>query len=363
MRARSTLAILTLMAMLTVVLGGCGRKENLRPTPPAGDQGGVMTLTGAGSTFVFPLFSKMFAEYGKINTGVRVNYLSIGSGGGIKQLIEQTVDFGATDGPMTADEETKAGGPVLHIPVTIGAVAVAYNVPGVPTGLKMDPEVLASIFLGDIKKWNDPKIAASNPGVSLPDLDVTPVYRSDGSGTTFIFTDYLSNVSSEFKANVGTAKAVRWPTGLGGKGNEGIAGQVQQTPGSIGYVELAYAEQNGMSVVALKNREGIYVVPSPQGATAAAARAEIPADMRVSIVNAPGAEAYPISGFTWALLRPEATDAVKGKAVVDLLWWVIHDGQQYAGSLLYAPLPPEVVEKAKAQLQSVTSGGKPLLQK
>lgn len=358
------LASVTVVVLVMTLLAGCGGgKKNLTPGAPGGGQqpGGVMTLTGGGSTFVYPLFSKMFAEYNKLNPNIRVNYLSIGSGGGIKQLIEKTVDFGATDGPMTSSEESKAGGNVLHIPVTIGAVALAYNVPNVPTGLKFDPETVAGIYLGQIKKWNDPKIAGLNPGVSLPDADITAVYRSDGSGTTFIFTDYLSSVSPEFKSQVGTAKAVKWPTGLGGKGNEGVAGQVLQTPGAIGYVELAYAVQNKMSVVALKNQAGKYVLPSPEGATAAAGAAKMPEDLRASFVNAPGEAAYPISGFTWALVRPEQEDAVKGKAVVDLIWWTIHDGQQYAGSLHYAPLPAEVVTKAEAMLRSVKSGGKVLL--
>lgn len=365
---RSVLRLAALFAAAALVVSGCARRPAPRPGAPAPGAptapAGAITLTGAGSTFVYPFFSKAFAEYSKAKPDVRVNYLSVGSGAGIKQITEKTVDFGATDGPMTDEELQKAPG-ILHIPVTLGAVAVAYNVPGVPSGLKLTPEVLAGIYLGTITKWNDPKIAALNPEAKLPDLAITPVYRSDGSGTTYIFTDYLSAVSPEWKAKVGKGKSVKWPAGLGAKGNEGVSGQIKQTPGTIGYVELAYAKQNNFPVAAIRNRDGQFVPPTPEAVTAAAAGAAraMPEDLRVSIVNAPGASAYPIAGFTWALVYREQADPNKGKALADLLWWVIHEGQQYAAPLDYAPLPPEVVAKAEAQLKSLTAAGQPLVQR
>jgi phosphate transport system substrate-binding protein len=300
-------------------------------------------LTGAGATFPYPLYSKWFNSYAN-NTGVKINYQSIGSGGGIRQLSEQTVDFGATDAPMTNEELAKAkGGPVMHVPTTLGAVAVTYNLPGVTQPLKLSGDVIASIFQGQITKWNDPRIAALNPGVALPATDILVVHRSDGSGTSYVFTDYLSAVSPAWATKPGKGKEVQWPTGLGAKGNEGVAGQVKQTPGAIGYVELAYANQNKLATAQLKNAAGEFVAPSINSATAAAAGAagRLPAntDYRVSIVDAKGKGAYPISSFTWIIAYEKQADAAKGKKLVDFLHWALTDGQAMAGPLDYAPLP------------------------
>jgi len=293
---------------------------------------------------------------------VQINYQSIGSGGGIKQLREGTVDFGASDAPLS-DEEVKAmPAPVVHLPMVAGAVALAYNLPDVPTGLKLSSEVVAGIFLGEIKKWNDKQIAALNPEVKLPARDITVAHRSDGSGTTYIFTHYLAAVSKTWATKVGAGKSVSWPAGIGGKGNEGVAGVLTKTPGSIGYVELAYADQNGLTVAALKNRAGAFVMPGIDSTTAAAAAAveAMKKDVRVSIVDSSGGDAYPISGFTYILLYKDQQDAVKGAALADFLRWAITDGQAYAAPLKYAPLPAEVVELNEQALETLTSGGKAL---
>ncbi len=330
---------------------------------PAGGTGSARELTGAGATFPYPLYSKWLDVYEK-KSGVKINYQSIGSGGGIKQMTERTVDFGASDAPMTDEQLKTAGADVLHIPTVIGAVVVTYNLAGVETGLKLTPETLSGIFLGTIKKWNDSKIVADNPTAKLPDGDVAVVHRSDGSGTTNIFTDYLSEVSPDWKSKVGKGTSVNWPVGIGAKGNEGVAGQVKQTPGSIGYVELAYAVQNKLPYAFMKNQAGQFVEPSLESTTAAAAGAasKMPEDLRVSIVNAPGEKSYPISGYTYLLAYKDQQDGAKGKALVDFLWWGIHDGEQYAKDLLYAPLPAEVVSKAEAKIKAITFQGKPLYQ-
>jgi phosphate transport system substrate-binding protein len=326
-----------------------------------------ITLNGAGSSFDNPLFSKAFAEYAKINAGVRVNYQSVGSGAGIKQLTAKTVDFGATDAPMTDEQLQAAGGAdaVVHIPVTLGAVAITYNAPGLEQPIDLDGPTLADIFLGAIATWNDPKIAALNQGVTLPDLPIAVVHRSDGSGTTNIFTTYLASVSPDWKSKVGADLSVNWPVGIGGKGSEGVAGQVKQLPGGIGYVELAYATQNNLAVANVKNSAGSFVAPSAAGATACAAAAAktMPADLRLMIAGCAGDDAaiYPISGFSWVVLFKEQSDAARGKATVDVLNWLIHDGQQYGKDLDYAPLPAPVVALATAKLQTVTAGGQPLL--
>lgn len=321
-----------------------------------------INLNGAGATFPFPIYSKWFDEYGKANPEVRINYQSIGSGGGIKQLQAGTVDFGASDAPLSDAEVKQMPTPVIHLPMVAGAVALAYHLPGVATGLKLSPEVLAGMFLGTITKWNDPKITALNPGMKLPALPVTIAHRSDGSGTTYIFTNYLAAVSPAWKAKVGAGKSVNWPAGIGGKGNEGVAGVLTQRPGSIGYVELAYAEQNKLPVAAVRNAAGQFAMPTIDSTTAAASGAisAMKKDVRVSIVNAPGAKAYPISGFTYILLYKEQKDATKGKALVDFLQWAITDGQQYAAPLKYAPLPAAVVAINKQALATVTRNGKPL---
>jgi phosphate transport system substrate-binding protein len=328
----------------------------------SGTGGGPIKLQGAGATFPMPLYQKWMSEYGKLHPNVQMDYQSIGSGGGIKQIQAQTVDFGATDAPMTDDELKAAPGALIHIPTVLGAVVVTYNVASIAKPLNLSPEVVADIFLGKIKKWDDARLKQDNPGVSLPAGDITTVHRSDGSGTTYVFTDYLSKVSPEWKEKVGTDKSPKWPGGQGGKGNEGVTGQIKQQPNTIGYVELAYAVQNKLPVALIKNASGKFVEPSIDAVTAAAAAtsAQTPDDLRVSITNAAGEAAYPISSYTYILAYKEQKDANKGKAVVDFLWWGIHDGEQFAKDLLYAPLPAEIVKRAEAKINSITSGGKPL---
>jgi phosphate transport system substrate-binding protein len=311
------------------------------------------TINGAGATFPYPMYSKWFSEYNKQKPDVRINYQSIGSGGGIQQLLAGTVDFGASDGPMTDAQLEKAKGKILHVPAVLGAVVPAYNIPDVKQELKFTPQVLADIFLGKITNWNDKAIAAANPGVTFPNQPIVVVHRSDGSGTTYIFTDYLSKVSSEWKNNVGKGTSVKWPLGLGGKGNEGVAGVVRQMPGAIGYVELIYAVQNKITYGSVKNAAGNFVKASLESTTAAAASASMPADFRVSITNAPGKEAYPISSFTWLLVPEQSKDANKGKMISEFLTWMLGPGQEMTKKLTYAPLPPPVIEKVRAAVKSV----------
>lgn len=326
--------------------------------------GGVdhVSLTGAGATFPYPLYTKWVHEYAKIHPGVAVNYQSIGSGGGIRQITERTVDFGASDAPMT-DEQVHKAGDVLHVPTCAGAVVLAYHIEGVPSGLRLAPATVAGIFLGDVKSWDDPQILATNPGVSLPSRPIATVHRSDGSGTTRIFLDYLSATSPAWAKGPGSGTSVAWPTGLGAKGNEGVAGQIKSQPDSIGYVELAYALQNDMPVASIRNRAGDFVAPSLASTTAAArgAAARMPEDLRISIVDAEGEGAYPIAGFTYVLLRGRQRDPAKGRALVGFLSWALDEGQELTGPLHYARLPPEVVEKAKGRLSLVTGpDGQPL---
>ena len=315
-------------------------------------------LTGAGATFPYPIYSKWFSDYAK-KTGVRINYQSIGSGGGIRQLSEGTVDFGASDAPMSDAELAKAkGGPIMHVPTVLGAVVVTYNLPSIRRALRLDGTTLADIFLGTITKWNDARIAALNPGIKLPATDILVVHRSDGSGTSYVFTDYLSSVSSTWAARPGKGKEVQWPVGLGGKGNEGVAGQVKQLPGAIGYVELAYAKQNKIAYADIRNAKGEFVTPSIATVTAAAAgaAAKLPAntDYRVSIVNAAGKGAYPISSFTWLLVYRQQKDAVKAKQLIDFMKWALTDGEKSAASLDYAPLPAAMSKQLIKQLGGVT---------
>lgn len=319
-------------------------------------------LNGAGATFPFPLYSKWFDVYDKLSNGAKINYQSIGSGGGIKQLMAKTVNFGASDAPLSDEERKAMGAPVIHIPTVAGAVAIVYTLPGDPKGLHLTSDVIADMFLGVITNWNDNRLQRLNPNSKLPNLPITIVHRSDGSGTTYILTSYLTAVSNTWADKVGYGKSVNWPVGLGGKGNEGVAGLANQTPGALGYVELAYAEQNKMPYAALRNKAGKFVNPSIASTTAAAAGAltAMKQDIRVSIVDAKGNTAYPIAGFTYILLYQTQTDLVRGKALVDFLWWAIHDGQQHAEPLLYAPLPKEVVKLNEAALKSVTVNGKPL---
>ena len=297
-----------------------------------------MTINGAGATFPYPIYSKWFDAYAKVDPSVRFNYQSIGSGGGQKQILAQTVDFGASDGPMSDENLAKAPGKLLHIPSVAGAVVLTYNLPGNPT-IKLDGPTIAGIYLGKITKWNDPKIVALNSGISLPGEDIVVVHRSDGSGTTFIFTDYLSKVSPEWKQKAGNNTSVNWPTGLGGKGNEGVSGQVKQTPNSIGYVELIYAIQNKMPYADLKNAAGDFVKATLDSVTAALAGATIPDDFRFSMTNSPGKGAYPIAGATWLLVYEQQKDATKGKKLVEFLKWAETDGEKMAKDLDYAPLP------------------------
>jgi phosphate transport system substrate-binding protein len=315
-------------------------------------------INGAGATFPFPLYSKWFSEYNKLHPDLRFNYQSIGSGGGVKQITEKTVDFGASDSPMTDAEIQKAPG-IVHIPTVLGAVVVVYN--GAPAGLKLTPELLADIFLGKITHWNDPKLQAVPGQPKLPDVAITVVHRSDGSGTTGVFTDYLAKISPTWKTQVGAAKAVKWPVGLGGKGNEGVTGSVKSTPGSIGYVELAYANQNKLTMASIKNADGEFVSASIESTSAAAAGVEMPADFRVSITNAKGKGSYPISSFTYVLIYKEQADAAKGKAIGQFLWWAVHEGQKLAAPLDYAPLPKPVVAKVEQALRTITVGGKSVI--
>jgi len=352
--------LLAAMLVAGLILAGCGGQQ-----PGGTGTQEKVTLNGAGASFPYPLYSKWFDEYKKkTNEAVTINYQSIGSGGGIKNITDKTVDFGASDAPMKDDQLQKAPGELFHIPTVMGAVVVTFNLEGVSTGLKMSPEVVAGIFLGEIKKWNDPKLASINPGVALPDKDITVVHRSDGSGTTNIFTDYLSSVSATWKDRVGKGTSVEWPAGVGAKGNEGVSGQVKQTPGGVGYVELAYAVENKLPYAFIQNKDGKFVEPTIESTTAAAAAAasSMPADMRVSIVNPPGAGSYPISGYTYLLVYKNQDDQAKGKALVDFLWWAVHDGEKFAKDLLYAPLPDNVVKLAENKIKQINYQGKQLLQ-
>src|SRR5438132_2296653 len=302
-------------------------------------------ISGAGATFPYPIYSKWFAEYNRMHPNVEINYQSIGSGGGIRQLSAGTVFFGASDGPMTNDQIYAAGFPVLHLPTVLGGVVTVYNIPGVDAELRFTGPVLANIFLGRITKWNDAAIKAVNPSVNLPNDDITVVHRSDGSGTTYIWVDYLSKISAEFRKSVGVATSVNWPAGVGGKGNEGVAGLVKQTPGAIGYVELIYALQSKIAYGAVQNQTGQFVRASTETVSNAATGAAkaMPRDFRVSITNAPGHNVYPISSFTWLLFNERPSDRVKSRTMVDFVKWALTDGQRFAAELGYAPLPKEVV--------------------
>ncbi|MCY9692208.1 phosphate ABC transporter substrate-binding protein PstS [Paenibacillus alginolyticus] len=350
-------SITMFMCALMVVVSACGNtveKPSNSQAPAASTSTDKkadapkkdITITAAGSTFVNPLFSKMFSEYNKAHPEIKVNYQSVGSGAGIKQLTEGTIDFGASDAFMNNDQIAAIKNGAIHIPVTVGAEAIIYNIDGVDKGVKLTQETLSSIFLGTITKWNDAKIKADNPDLKLPDLTITPVYRSDGSGTTAIFTDYLSTVSPEWMTKVGKGTSVQFPVGVGGKGNEGVAGQVKQTPGAIGYTELAYAVTNKISYAQIRNKDGKFVYPSLEAATIAAEAAaqNMPEDTRVSIVEKAGEKSYGIIGFTWALVNTTYDDASKKKEIVDLIKWVYRDGQQYSEALQYAKIPESIAK-------------------
>ena len=333
-----------LSAALAVALLGAGAAAQQK-----------IQINGAGATFPYPIYSKWFDEYNKMHSNVQINYQSIGSGGGIRQLTNQTVFFGATDGPMTPDQLLAAPGKVLHFPMVLGGDVPVYNLPGLSAELKFTGPLLADIFLGKITKWNDAAIAKVNPGVALPSSDITVVHRSDGSGTTYIFVDYLSKVSPEWKQKVGVATAVNWPAGVGGKGNEGVAGLVSQTPGSLGYVELIYALQNKISYGAVQNMAGEFTKATVESVTAAAAQAagKMPPDFRVSITNAEGSGVYPISSFTWLLLYENPRDKAQAKIMVEFVKWALTDGQKFAGQLGYAPLPEAVIKLEMAALSKI----------
>jgi phosphate transport system substrate-binding protein len=338
----STRRVLTTIACASALAVGAAAQQKIQ-------------INGAGATFPNPIYSKWFDEYNKMHPNVEINYQSLGSGAGIRQVTAQTVFFGATDGPMTSDQLLAAPGKILHFPTVLGGVAPVYNIPSVRGELKFSGPVLADIFLGKITKWNDPAIAKLNAGVTLPNTDVTVVHRSDGSGTTYIFADYLAKVSPEWKAKVGVGQSPNWPTGIGGKGNEGVSGLVTQTPGSIGYVELIYALQNKISYGAVQNMAGEFVKASVESVTAAAAEAvaKMPPDFRVSITNAPGKDAYPISSFTWLLLYENPKDKGQAKIMADFVKWALTDGQKFAPALGYAPLPEGIVKLEMAQLARV----------
>jgi len=311
-----------------------------------------LLINGAGATFPYPIYSKWFDEYAKVDPSVRFNYQSIGSGGGQKQITAQTVDFGASDGPMSDENLAKTPGKILHLPTVAGADVIAYNLPGNPK-LKLNSDAIVNLFLGNITKWNDPKIAALNPGVDLPDLPVIVVHRSDGSGTTYIFVDYLSSISPVWADSVGKGTSVKWPVGIGGKGNEGVAGQVKQLSGAVGYVELIYAKQNKMPYADVKNAAGNFITPSLDSVTAALATAKIPDDFRFSMVNAPGDKAYPISGATWLLVYERQKDVAKGKKLVEFLNWALTKGEGMASSLDYASLPESVQQRVLERIKTI----------
>ncbi len=334
-------------AFITLALFACALS--------AGTASAETLINGAGATFPYPIYSKWFSEYAKVKPGIKFNYQAIGSGGGIKQITAQTVDFGASDKPLSDAELRAAHGELLHIPTVMGAVVVTYNLAGVGKGLKLTPEVLSAIYLGQITRWNDPRLVRDNRGVRLPNAPIVVVHRTDGSGTTAIFTSYLCSVSAAWKGRVGTGTSVNWPVGLGGKGNEGVSGQIKNTANSIGYVELAYAFENRLPYASLKNKSGHFVEPSIASTSAAAAGAakHMPADYRILLVDQPGKNAYPIAGFTYLLVYKHPKDAAKGKQLVEFLKWELHKGQKMAPALLYAPLPPNVIKMVERTINSI----------
>jgi len=326
---------------------------------------GLVTLNGAGATFPYPLYSRWFSEYNHKHPDIRINYPAIGSGGGLAQVQKGTVDFGASDAPLSDQQLKDLGRPIVLIPTVAGSIAMSYNIPGIGTGLRLTPENIVDLYMGTITKWNDPKLTANNPTVKLPDMPVTVAHRADGSGTTFHFTTFLSSVSKAWADKVGHSTSVEWPTGIGGRGNDGVAGLIKESPGAIGYVELAYVVQNQLTYAVVKNRDGQWIAPSLSATVAAAAGGAEQMvktnDVRVSIANAAGAAVYPIAGFTYLLIPQQQTDEAKGRALADFLWWAIHDGQGFAKQLLYAPLPPTVVSINERTLKTITYQGKALL--
>jgi phosphate transport system substrate-binding protein len=328
---------------LVIVVAGCGRQQQASAQ---------LLINGAGATFPYPIYQKWCSEYSKVDPSVQINYNSIGSGGGQQQIIAGTVEFGASDGPMSDADLAKAPGKILHIPTVAGADVLTYNLPGSPT-LKLDGATIADIFLGKVTKWNDPEIAAQNPGVQLSDMDLVVVHRADGSGTTYIFADYLSSVSKEWETQVGRGKSVKWPAGQGAKGNEGVTGMIKQTPGAIGYVELVYAKQNKLPFADVKNATGEYVTADIASVTKALAAATVPDDFRFSMVNAAGSGAYPISGTTWLLVYESQKDPVKGKKLVEFLNWALTKGEAMAPELDYAPLPESLQQRVLERIKTI----------
>ena len=354
------------LTVVAISLMACNGGDNATPGQMAGKgSGDDNTLLGAGSTFIYPLFSKLFSEYHKTNK-LQVNYQSIGSGGGILQLTNKTVDFGASDAPLNEEQEQKMAVPALHIPMCSGAVVLSYNLADMKDSMKFTPDIIANIFLGNIKTWNDPQIAAVNAGVRLPSTPIVVVHRSDGSGTTNIFTTYLSKVNTQWNTKPGKGSSINWPIGLGGKGNEGVAGLVKQTPGAIGYIELAYAIQNKMAFASVQNKSGKFIAPSV-ASTSAAGNIELPADAKISLTNTDAADGYPISGFSWVLIYKEQSynnrSQERASQLLNLLWWNIHEGQEYCEGLNYARLSPEAVTTAENILKSATFNGQPILKK
>ena len=358
--------IIFLFTLFSVVIGlACsGQPIGNNDGSTTTNSSGAMNLQGAGATFPKPIYEKWVSEYQKINPNTKINYTANGSGAGQKAILENTSDFGASDDPMK--DEDLANTDILHIPTVLGAVVLTYNLPEVKEPLKLSADTIAGIYLGNIKKWNDPKIKADNPSLNLPDAEISPIYRAESSGTTAVFTDFLSNANAEWKEKVGANKQPSWITGVGvgAKGNDGVTGQVKNIPNSIGYIEIAFAKANKMPMALIKNKAGNFVEPIIENVSAAAAGSvgSMPDDLRTKITNAEGDGSYPISSYTYILVRKDQKDATKGKALVDFLWWAIHDGEKFTSDLHYAPLPDEVVKKAEAKINSITSGGKPLRQ-
>ena len=365
MNRKLTIAYVFVAIAALVTLGCSGQKMGQGgggTSSPASD--GTLSLQGSGATFPKPIYEKWVSEFGKVNPKVRIDYQATGSGAGQKALLSRTADFGASDDPMSDEDIKSATGEVLHIPTVLGAVVMTYNLPGVQQSLKLSGQTIADIYLGNIKKWNDERLAKDNPGVTLPDADILPVYRADSSGTSAVFTDFLSKTSPDWSSKVGTNKQPSWVTGVGvgAKGNDGVMGQVKQTPNSIGYVELTFAKANTLPAALIKNKSGEFVEANLETVKAAAAAsvATMPEDLRTKITDAEGSGVYPIASYTYILVYKDLPDATKGKALVDFLWWALHDGEKFAAELHYAPLPAEVVKRVEAKINSITSGGKPL---
>lgn len=366
---RNPIAAHCFILVLGLVTFACsGQKMGGGSTGPAGANTGdsIMRLQGSGASFPKPIYEKWVNEYGKVNQTVKIDYQATGSGAGQKALLAKTADFGASDDPMSDDDLKSAGSEILHIPTVLGAVVMTYNLQGVTQPLKLSGPTISDIYLGNIKKWNDERLAKDNPGVALPDADILPVYRADSSGTSAVFTDFLSKTSPEWKEKVGMNKQPSWITGVGvgAKGNDGVMGQVKQTPNSIGYVELTFAKANTLPTALIRNKSGEFIEANLDTVKAAAAGsvAKMPDDLRVQITDAEGAGVYPISSYTYILVYKDQSDAGKGKTLVDFLWWAIHDGEKFTSDLHYAPLPADVVKKVEAKINSMTSGGKALRQ-